>query len=223
MKTLLNPLRIALLAGLGIAVVTGFILVPAGAMLPVHWGTSGAADAYSPKELALLMPVAMAALVWGVFLLLPKLAKSAELDAGRHPLGVVLTALTALALLIAVATVLIGVGVEVNMVQVLAIAIGALMTFLGNAMPKSRPNSVAGLRIPTTLRDAKNWQATHRFTGMLLIGGGVLLVIVALVAPVGVLIWWLLACVLLPLAAGVPFSLGYARQAGRSRKSARRH
>ena len=58
---------------------------------------------------------------------------------------------------------------------------------------------------------------------MLLIGGGVLLVIVALVAPVGALIWWLLACVLLPLAAGALYSLGYARQAGRRRRTGRRH
>ncbi len=223
MKTLFTPLRIALLAGLAAAVVAGFVLVPPGAMLPVHWGISGAADAYWPKELALLMPVVMAALVWGLFLVLPRLAKAAELDAGRHPLGVVLTSLTALALLIEAATVLIGVGVEVNMVQVLAIAIGAGMVVLGNALPKSRPNSLAGLRIPTTLRDPKNWHATHRFTGMLVIGGGVLLLIVALVAPVAALVWWLLACVLLPLAAGVLYSLALARQAGNRRHAGRRH
>lgn len=136
----------------------------------------------------------------------------------------VLTALTALALLLAVAMVLIGVGVEVSVVHVLAIAIGGLMVALGNAMPKSRPNGVAGLRISTTLRDPANWQATHRFTGMLMIGGGVLLIIVALVAPAGALIWWLLACVLLPVAAGMLYSLAYARQReGERRRPGRRH
>lgn len=223
MKTLLTPLRLALLAALALVTVAGFILVPPGAMLPVHWGISGAADAFWPKELALLMPLVMAAIVWGVFLLLPRLARSADLDAGRHPLGVVLTSLTVLALLIGAATVLIGVGVDVNMVQVLAIAIGLGMLVLGNAMPKSRPNSLAGLRIPSTLHDPRNWQATHRFTGMLVIGGGVLLLIVALVAPVNALIWWLLACVLLPIAAGVLFSLSIARQAEKHRHAGRRH
>jgi uncharacterized membrane protein len=148
---MLNPLRITLLACLAVTTVAGFVLVPVGTMLPVHWGISGTADAFWPRELALLMPVVLAALVWGGFLLLPRLAQSAELEAGGYPLRVVLTALTALALLIAVATVLIGLGVAVNMVQLLAIAIGALMLFLGNAMPKSRPNGLAGIRIPTTL------------------------------------------------------------------------
>lgn len=221
MKTLFTPLRTALLAALAVVAIAGFVLVPAGATLPVHWGISGAADAYWPKELALLMPVVMAGVVWGIFLLLPRLAKSADLDAGHHPLGVVLTSLTVLALLVEAATVLIGVGVEVNMVQVLALAIGVGMLVLGNAMPKSRPNSLAGLRIPTTLRDARNWQATHRFTGMLVIGGGVLLVIVALVAPVNALIWWLLACVLLPVVAGALFSLSIARQATKRRRAGR--
>jgi uncharacterized membrane protein len=97
------------------------------------------------------------------------------------------------------------------------------MLVLGNAMPKSRPNSLAGLRIPTTLRDARNWQATHRFTGMLVIGGGVLLLIVALVAPVTALVWWLLACVLLPVAAGVLYSLALARRPPDRRHAGRRH
>jgi uncharacterized membrane protein len=223
MKTLLTPLRLALLAALVVVAVAGFVLVPAGAMLPVHWGITGAADAFWPKELALLMPVLMAGLVWGVFLVLPRLAPPGELHAGRHPLGVVLTSLTVLALLIEGATVLIGIGVAVNMVQVLALAIGVGMLVLGNAMPKSRPNSLAGLRLPTTLRDPKNWQATHRFTGMLVIGGGVLLLIVALVAPVTALVWWLLACVLLPVAAGVLYSLALARRPPDRRHAGRRH
>lgn len=64
MKTLLNPLRIALLVCLAIVVATGFVLVPAGRMLPVHWGLSGTADAFLPRELALLMPVLIAAIAW---------------------------------------------------------------------------------------------------------------------------------------------------------------
>lgn len=214
MRTLLNPLRMTLLAGLAVSAVAGFVLVPAGKVLPVHWGISGAADAFAPRELALLLPSAMAALVWALFLLLPRLAKGADLDAGKRPLGVTLTAITALALLLEVATVLLGLDVEVNMVQVISIALGVLLIVLGNAMPKSRRNSLAGIRIPSTLKDPANWQATHRLTGFLAIMGGVVLIIVALVAPAGALVWWLLACVLGPIAVGVLYSLAYARRGG---------
>jgi uncharacterized membrane protein len=213
MKSLLNPLRVTLLAALAVSAAAGFVLVPAGKVLPVHWGLSGMADGFAPREVALLLPLGMVAIAWAFFLLLPRLAKASDIDAGRRPLGVTLTAITAFALLLEVATVLLGLDVEVNMVQVVAIALGALMIGLGNALPKSRRNSLAGIRIPSTLKDPANWQATHRFTGFLAVGGGVLLIIVALVAPVGALVWWLLACVLGPITIGVLYSLAYARRA----------
>lgn len=223
MKSLLTPLRIVLLAGLVVAALAGLVLVPAGQMLPVHWGVSGAADSFAPRELALLMPLLIAAIAWGAYLLIPRFAKRADIEAGKRPLGVALTAVTALALLIEVAIVLIGVGVAVNMVQVIAIAIGGMMIVLGNAMPKSHRNSLAGIRIPSTLKDPANWQATHRLTGFLSTGGGVLLIITALVAPVGALVWWLLACVLLPMVLGVLYSLAYERSARSKPRAGRRH
>jgi len=223
MKPLLGPLRVVLLVGLVVAAVAGLVLVPVGKVLPIHWGLSGAADGFAPRELALLMPLVIAAIAWGIFLLLPRFARHDDIDAGKRPLGVALTALTALALLLEVAIVLIGVGVDVNMVQVISIAIGALMIVLGNALPKSQRNSLAGLRIPSTLKDPANWQATHRLTGFLSIGGGVLLIIVALVAPVTALIWWLLACVLIPFAVGVLYSIAYERSARARPKGGRRH
>ncbi len=211
MKSLLNPLRIALLGALVLTAVAGLVLVPAGTVLPIHWGMSGAADGFAPREVALLMPLGIAAIAWAIFLLLPRLAKPGDLEAGQRPLGVVLTALTGLALLIEGAMVLIGLGVEVQMVQVIAIALGVLMIVLGNAMPKSQRNSVAGIRIPSTLRDPANWQATHRFTGFLSLAGGVILIIAALVVPVGGMLWWVLACVFVPILGGVVYSLSYGR------------
>lgn len=212
MKPLSNPLRIALLITLVLTAVVGFVMVPAGTVLPVHWGLNGEADAFAPREVALLMPLGIAVLVWAIFiLLLPRVAKPGDVEAGRRPLGVVLTALTALALLIEAGVVLIGIGAEVQMVQAIAIALGMLMIVLGNAMPKSQRNSVAGIRIPSTLADPANWQATHRFTGLLALAGGVLLILVALVVPVNVLMWWVLACVFVPIASGVIYSLTYDR------------
>lgn len=216
MKSLLNPLRIVLLAALVAAAVAGFVLVQPGTSLPVHWGLGGAADAFAPRELALLMPLGLAALLWGFYLLMPRLARAGDMDAGRQPLGVALTAITGIALLIEVAIVLIGVGVEVNMVQAIAVAIGVLMIVLGNAMPKSQRNSLAGIRIRSTLSDPANWQATHRLTGVLAIAGGMVLGIAAFLVSVGTLIWWLLGCVLVPMAIGVAYSLALARRAPRA-------
>lgn len=212
MTPLVTPIRVALLAGLLAAFVAGLVLVPAGTLLPVHWGLSGEADGFLPREWALLIPLLMVAAVWLIFLGIGRFASPENVAAGRYATGVVVTALTALGLVIETVTLLIGIGVAVNMVQVLGLALGVLLVVLGNAMPKSQPNSFVGLRLPTTLADAGNWQATHRLTGLLCIIGGIVLIVAALLLPPPVLIWWLLGCVFLPILVGVLYSLRYARQ-----------
>lgn len=214
MSPFFTPIRAALLVALVAAFVAGLLLVPAGTMLPVHWGPSGQADGFLPREGALLVPFLMVAVVWGVFLVIGRLAKPSDLAAGRHSYGVVVTAITGLALIMEVATVLIGIGVPVNMVQVIGFAFGALLVLLGNVLPKSQPNSFAGIRLPTTLKDPANWQATHRLTGLLCIISGLVLIVAAALLPAPALIWWLLGCVFVPILIGVFYSLARARRQG---------
>ncbi|MDC9824325.1 SdpI family protein [Devosia sp. ZB163] len=212
MTPLFTSIRIALLVALVSAFVTGLLVVPAGTMLPVHWGPSGEADGFLPREWALLVPLLMVAVVWAIFLVVGRFGRPADIAAGRYSFGVVVTAITGLALVMEVATVLIGIGVPVNMVQVLGFALGALLVVLGNVMPKSQPNSLAGLRMPSTLNDPANWQATHRLTGFLCIIAGLVLIVAAALVPTPALIWWLLGCVFAPILIGVVYSIRYARR-----------
>jgi uncharacterized membrane protein len=212
MSPLFTPIRIALLVALAATFAAGLLLVPTGTMLPVHWGVSGEADGFLPREWALLMPVLLVLFVWGIFYAVGRFARPSDAAAGRHTTGVVITALTGLALVIEAATVLIGIGVAVNMVQIIGLALGVLLVVLGNAMPKSQPNSFAGLRLPTTLGDPGNWQATHRLTGLLCIISGLVLITAAVLLPAPALIWWLLGCVFAPILIGVVYSLRYAGQ-----------
>lgn len=207
-----TPLRLALLAAMAVTVIAGFVLVPAGTDLPIHWNVAGEPDGFVARDLALLMPVGVVALVWLIVLAVARFASRAEVEAGRYVTSVTITALTAIFLAIQVMLVLIGIGAPVNVVQVLAVAFGLLMLVLGNAMPKSQPNSFAGIRMPTTLRDSANWQATHRLGGILAIAGGLVLLIAAFVAPRDELFIWLLACVLGPMLTAAVYSLIYARQ-----------
>lgn len=208
-----TPFRIALLAGFGIVLAAGFLLVPPGAVLPVHWGPDGTADGFLSRDLALLLPAALTGLVWAIFLLVARFAAPADVEAGRHVTTVSLTALTGLFLVLEMMLVLIGIGAPLNPVQVVSMAFGLLLLVLGNAMPKSQPNSFAGIRMPTTLRDAANWQATHRLGGALAIAGGLVLLVASLLAPRQHLLWWLVCCVLVPMLTASAYSLLYARRA----------
>lgn len=202
-----TPLKLLLLAALAAAVIVGFLVIPAGTSLPVHWNIAGEPDGYLPREWALLIPVATTALVWGIFLAVNRYARASDREAGAYVVSVAITALTALMVALAVMTVLIGVGLATNMVQVLAVGLAVLLLVLGNAMPKSRPNAFAGIRMPSTLHSEANWAATHRLGGWLMLAGGLVLLVAAFLVPAPVLIWWLIGCILVPMLAASAYSL----------------
>lgn len=208
-----SPINLLLLVAGAVAIIVGFIIVPAGVLLPVHWNIAGEPDGFLPRELALLMPAAILAGVWLLFFALGRLTKPENREAGAHVLSVAPMAITALFLAIAVATVAIGAGLPVSMVHVVTAAVGLLLIVLGNAMPKSRPNSLAGLRIPTTLRSPANWQATHRLTGVLTLAAGVVLLGAVFLLPPPALIWAVVGCVLVPFVVGSVYSIMLARRA----------
>ncbi len=211
-RLFLTPINIAICTLLVLAALVGVVLIPAGAVLPVHWGLDGQPDAWQGRDLALAFPLILAGLIAVLLVLIRRYGNRGRAEAGIYVLRAALTAILVLALGIEVATVLIGIGYPISMVQVVSLCIAVLLLLLGNAMPKSQPNSFAGIRIPSTLNDPANWQATHRLTGLLLLVGGVVLAVAAFLVPPGpVLLAVLLAAILVPIVIGVVYSLRLAR------------
>jgi uncharacterized membrane protein len=212
MTRFFTPFRLVLLAALALTVAAGFALVPAGTVLPVHWNINGEADGFLPREWAILWPAIIVALVWTIFITVDRFMTAEQREAGAYIMSVVLTVLTATFLGIAAATVAIGLGLPVSMVQVVAVAMGLLLLVLGNAMPKSRPNGYAGIRMPSTLRSETNWLATHRLGGWLSIAGGLILLVAAFTVPATHLLWWVIGCIVLPMLIASGYSLWLARR-----------
>ena len=207
-----SPLNIAfVILGL-LATVAGFVLVPGDAMLPAHWGVDGQPDMFLPRHWALLQMPAVIAAVWVIFWAIDRWGNSERRQASTHVMNVALTAITALFVLIQVLVVLVGMGIAVDVVRGVLVGVALLQIALGNAMPKSQPNYVAGIRIPTTLADPANWQATHRLAGILMILGGLANLAAAILLPVGVMLFVVfLAAFLLPMIVASLYSLAYAR------------
>jgi uncharacterized membrane protein len=68
-------------------------------------------------------------------------------------------------------------------VNVIFAGVGILISIAGNYMNNLKPNYVAGIRLPWTLSDPENWRKTHHLAGKLWFLGGVLMVIISIVAP----------------------------------------
>jgi uncharacterized membrane protein len=207
-----SPLNIAFLVLGALATVAGFVLIPADMALPTHWGLDGQPDMFLPRSLALLQTLAIIAALWGLFYAIQRWGNRDRQQASTHVMNAALTTLTGLFALVQILVVLLGVGVQVDVVRGIVVGVAILQIALGNAFPKSQPNYVAGIRIPTTLADPGNWQATHRLAGILMILGGLAGLAAAALLPVGVwLLVVVLAAFLLPLILASLYSLAYAR------------
>jgi hypothetical protein len=110
-RSVTSPLNLALLAALVVIALAGFLLVPAGLDLPIHWGLDGGVTATMPRNWALLqMPIATA-IIWGIFFLI-----STSGTAHRRPSTAIvlrwgLPVLTAIFALVELVIVLGGLGV----------------------------------------------------------------------------------------------------------------
>lgn len=207
-----SPLNIAFIVMLVAATTVGFILIPSSMALPAHWGIDGQPDMHLPRNWALLQIPAAVGAIWAIFWAIQRWGNSERQQASTHVMNVALTALTALFVLVQVLVVLVGLGVAVDVVRTVLVGVALMQIALGIAFPKSQPNHVAGIRIPTTLADPANWQATHRFAGILMILSGIAFLTAAAFLPIGL---WLLgafvASWIVPLVIGSLYSLAYAR------------
>lgn len=64
-----------------------------------------------------------------------------------------------------------------------SVLIGALFTFLGNLLPKTRQNSVLGVRTKWTLTDKDNWNYTARVSGWCMFLSGLAIIAGAFILP----------------------------------------
>jgi uncharacterized membrane protein len=196
-----------------VAVAVGSRL-PADLQLPTHWGISGRPDRYSGKWLALLSPAALTAIVSLLFWFLPSLeprARNFSRSAGLY-------LWTWAALLLASAAVdltVVSVALRWNLrVEHLIVGtVGLTFVLIGNQLGKSRSMYMVGIRTPWTLASEEVWIKTHRLGGKVMVLGGLLMMVAALLpVPSGVLVG--LCVTIISALVGVPVIYSYVAWRG---------
>jgi uncharacterized membrane protein len=209
------------LAMLGIAVLLGLSL-PADVRLPIHWGLDGRPDNVAGKWPALLAPAALTGFVALLFHFLPSLEPRREGLARSQ--GLYLwgwASLLLVAALIELALVSAALGWELPVHRLLAAGIGAMLVMIGNQLGKSRSMYLVGIRTPWTLASEEVWIRTHRLGGKLMVGGGLAMILAAMLAiPGEALAATILAVILIAAVVPIVYSwLLWRREAGSDRSS----
>ena len=171
--------------------------------IPSHWGINGEVDGWSSKTFAVFF---FPALLCGVHLLCvffshfdPK-----KTEYPKQMINLVLWICPVLSLLLNGIVYSFALGYDLlNVPVIISLLVGIMFILIGNALPKCRQSYTMGIKLPWTLADEGNWNATHR------VGGWVWTVCgVAMLATAFLGIFWILACVLL-IAVLVPTVYSY--------------
>ena len=152
--------------------------------VPFHWGINGEVDGWASKTQAVfLMPLMLLAVQWLCVVATTLEPKGKEATATKM-MGVVLWIIPLLNILLNVMMYLAAFGREVNAAAVLPLVFGVLFVVMGNYLPKCKQSYTMGIKLPWTLNDEANWNATHRLAGKLWVVGGLLTMPCALLPSV---------------------------------------
>ena len=182
------------------------------ARMVTHWGPDGQPDGWSSKGFTVFgLPAFLLAVHWLCAFFTVKDPK----NKGQHPklFTLVLWITPVISLFVSGVTYAAALGLDVNVSRVAPLLIGVVFILIGNYMPKCRQNHTIGIKIPWTLNDEENWNATHRFAGKVWFAGG-LLVLVSAFLPPPVQVWLFLPAVFLLVGLPVLYSYRFHKKQG---------
>ena len=164
-----------------------------------HWGANGEPDGWSSKAVAVFgLPLLMAAIQLGCSFA-GKFDKAFE-DQPKQMMQLMLWICPVLSLVLHSLTYAMALGYDMlNVGMLMSLLFGTLFVVIGNYLPKCRQNKSLGIRIPWTLANEGNWNATHRLGGWTIMLAGVVLLATAFLGYFLIFVIVTLVAILIPI------------------------
>ncbi|MBD5520415.1 MAG: DUF1648 domain-containing protein [Lachnospiraceae bacterium] len=178
--------------------------------IATHWGINGEANGWSRRSFTVfVIPLIMLAIHWSCIIFTARDPKNK--DQSSKVFNMVLWILPITSLIVSGFNYAIALENDINIGMIERVLLGLMFVILGNYMPKCRQNSTIGVKVTWALRNEKNWNKTHRFTGKLWVFGGLLL-LATLLIPVENSMYVLLPLILCMAFAPMIYSYIYYRK-----------
>ncbi len=148
--------------------------------VPTHFDVHGQADDWSSRTFLVFLPAGIGLIMYIVMWVIPALdpKKKIHLMGGKYyQFRFILTLFFSL-----FSCYMLYVSKEGSMKnpQYMIGLIGVMIILMGNYFQGLRPNYFIGIRTPWTLENENVWKNTHRLAGRLWVGGGLLLLLIAI-------------------------------------------
>ena len=165
--------------------------------MPSHWDINGEVDGWSSKAFTVFgLPALMIALQWVCIFA----AQSDPKHENYNPkmMNLAFWVCPAIGLLLCSMVYPAALGYSVPIEKIMPLFLGALFIVVGNWLPKCQQTYTMGIKLPWTLADEENWNATHRFGGKVWFFGGLLTMLTAFWGSFWLLMAILAGLVILP-------------------------
>ena len=158
------------------------------AQMPIHFDNRGNANDYASKAFASVgLPLII--LAFNVFINIMIEADPKNNNVGKKIKSLVKWTFPVISIIINLTVIMFCLNVGINVAAIIYSFIGVVFVAIGNYLPKCRQNYTVGIRLPWTLNNEINWQKTHRFSGVVFILAGVLMLLNAVIGQS-----WLIIC-----------------------------
>lgn len=168
------------------------------ARMAIHFGLNDSPNGFATKTWAICaIPILMLLLQLLVFYLIAHESKSGSLN--FKIANITLWFIPIIVNVTSYSIYAFALGYPLKMSFVFNILFGLIMVIFGNYLPKTRPNSQIGFRLPWTLNNNVNWQKTHRLAGWLMLLSGLFLLVTALNQTMSLFIIIILIDLIVPI------------------------
>ncbi len=147
--------------------------------ITTHFGADGSADGFSGKAFVIFgLPLIMLAM--HVFCLLFTLLDQKQREQSRKALNLVFWIIPVISVFANTVIYSLALGKELDLELLAPIIIGVSFVLMGNYMPKIKQNRTLGIKLTWTVRNEENWNLTHRLGGKVMVVGGFVIMLCAL-------------------------------------------
>lgn len=203
-----------------------WVSLPELDIYPIHWNIHGEADGFSSKWGVLLVLFILPITAIFTHALMWVLTKTESVKAAMEKSSLVydITWHSCLWLYLVINIILAGLYMTLLegppasfdndlLIRVLPVMSGVFFIVIGNVMAKAKQNLFVGVRTPWTLKSKSTWDATHRMSGRLWVGGGLVMMLVPFVLSGASAITAFIALVLIISFVPIIYSYVYYRSA----------
>lgn len=144
--------------------------------MPTHFNSDGVADGFSSKAFAVFgLPGILLAAHW--ICILATNADPKRKNIHGKALALIFWICPAVSVLGEFAIYSYAMGSKIDVSRIILIFVSLVFIIIGNYMPKFQQSYTMGIKLPWTLNDPENWNATHRMAGKLWVIGGIVMLL----------------------------------------------